>query len=105
MHCDYSQRSYLLPEGCKDLTDVIQPKTAVTEHGFIVTARLPGLQNQDIQITAIGRTLRIFVQRSGDPAPLGKTIEVPVPGDYALAKAEAMYLWGQLRIVVLKAAA
>jgi hypothetical protein len=36
MDYDYNSRAYLLPEGCKDLLDVLQPKTAITERGFEV---------------------------------------------------------------------
>jgi HSP20 family molecular chaperone IbpA len=98
MDYDYSKRSYLLPEGCKDLVDVIQPKTAITEFGFVVTARLPELQNTDIKITAEGNTLRIVTKQGGS-----RTVEVP--SNYALAKAQAIYLHGRLSIVVPKAAA
>ena len=105
MDCDYRKRGYLLPEGCKDLIDVIQPNTAITEEGFVVTIRLPGLQTGDINVVAEGSTLRIFGKQSGSPVPFGKTIEVAVPGDYALAQAQATYLHDWLRIVVPKAAA
>jgi HSP20 family molecular chaperone IbpA len=99
---DYSKRSYLLPEGCKDLTDVI-PMTAITEHGFVVTVRLAGLQSRDIEVVALVSTLRILAKQSGHP--FVSTIEVPVPSDYAPARARATYFKGQLRIVVPKAAA
>jgi HSP20 family molecular chaperone IbpA len=98
MDYDYSKRSYLLPEGCKDLGDAIQPKTAITEFGFVVTARLPELQSTDLEITAEGSTLRIVTKQ-------GDSLTVEVPSDYALAKAQATYLNGRLRIVVPKAAA
>ena len=98
MDCDYGKRSYLLPDGCKDLVDGILPNTAITESGFVVTARLPELQKTDIRITAEGGTLRIVTKQSGS-----RTIEVP--SDYAPAKARATYLHGRLSIVVPKAAA
>src|ERR1041385_8445278 len=31
MDCDYTKRSYLLPEGCKDLIDVLKLKHMLTE--------------------------------------------------------------------------
>ena len=98
MDYDYRKRSYLLPEGCQDLVDVIQPKTAITELGFVVTARLPELPNTDIKITAEGSTLRIDTPQGGS-----RTVEVP--GGYALAKAQATFHHGRLHIVVPKAAA
>jgi HSP20 family molecular chaperone IbpA len=94
MDYDYSQRSYLLPEDCKNLIDLIQPKTAVTERGFVVTARLPELQSTDITIIAEGSTLRIVTKQGG-------SLTVEVPGNYA----RATYLHGRLSILVPKAAA
>jgi len=98
MDYDYRKRGCLLPAGCKDLVDVIQPNTAITEFGFVVTARLPEVQNTDIQITAEGNTLRILTKQGGS-----RTIEVPA--DYALAQAQAIYLHDRLSIVVPRVAA
>ena len=107
MNYEDSRRSYLLPEGCKDLIDVIQAKTiqaktAITEHGFVVTAQLPELQSRDIEIEAVGSTLRIFVKQSSSATPYVGAVEVPVPADYAIAQARATYLHGRLSIVVPK---
>lgn len=104
MDYDYSKRSGLLPEGCKDLIDVIQPQTAITEIGFVVSVRFPKIQSRDIAVAVVGSILRIIARQTGSPS-FGKAIEVPVPSDYAPAKARAMYLQDQLRIVVPKAAA
>jgi len=64
---DYSKRGCLLPDGCKDLTYMILPKTAITKREFVVTARLPGIQNKDIEIVAEGSALRITIKQSGAP--------------------------------------
>jgi hypothetical protein len=98
MDYDYSKRGYLLPEGCKDLLDVIQPKTAITKRGFEVTVRLSVQKYSDIQIIAEENTLRIITWQCSS-----RTIEVP--GAYPLAGARAMYLKGRLRIVVPEAIA
>jgi hypothetical protein len=98
MDYDYSKRGYLLPEGCKDLVDVIQPKTAITKRGFEITVRLSVPKCSDVQIIAEGSTLRIITNQWSS-----RTIEVP--GAYPLAGAQAMYLKGRLRIVVPKAMA
>ena len=93
MDYNYSKRGYLLPGGCKDLVDVIQPKTAITKRGFVVTVRLSVRKCSDVQVIAEGSTLRIITKQWGS-----STIEVP--GAYLLAGARAMYLNGRLRIVV-----
>ncbi len=103
MDFHYSKRGYLLPEGCKDLIDVIQPKTAITERGFVVTARLPKLQSEDIEITVEGSTLRIIAKQGGVHVLFESMIEVP--SGYTVADARAIYSNGSLRIVVPKAAA
>jgi len=60
------KRDVSLPAGCKDLIDVLEReavnhyfKTAVTDVGFIITACLPGLHSEDIEITVEGDTVRI----------------------------------------------
>jgi HSP20 family molecular chaperone IbpA len=103
MDFDYSKRGCLLPEGCKDLIDAIQPKTAITERGFVVTARLPELQSKNIEIIAEWRTLRIIAKQGGGHVPFESTIEVP--SGYVIGQASATYILGELRIVIPKAAA
>lgn len=105
MDYDYSKRGYLLPDGCKDLIDFIQPNTAITERGFIVTVHLSNLQNKDIQITVEGSTLRIQANWVGSHAQLESKIEVPSGYKVAYARANYNYFDGQLRIVVPKAVA
>ena len=102
MDYDYNKRGYLLPEGCKDLVDVIQPKTTITERGFVVTAQLPELQSTEIEITVEGSTLRIVAKQTNSHPPFERMIDVP--SDYSVADARATYSQGQLRIVVPKAA-
>ncbi len=93
---DYSTRGYLLPEGCKDLVDVIQPKTAITERGFEVTVPLSVPECSDIQIIADRSTLRIITRQCGSHP-------IEVPGAYPLAGARATYFHDQLHILVPKA--
>ena len=95
MNYDYSKRGYLLPEGCKDLVDVIRPKTAITKRGFVITVQLSVQKRSDVQIIAEGSTLRIITRQWSS-----RTIEVP--GAYPLTGARAMYLKDRLRIVVPK---
>lgn len=95
MDYDYGQRSFLLPEGCKDLLDVIQSKTVITARGFEITVQLSVLKGSDIQIFAEGNTLRIITGPSS-----GRAIQVP--NEYPLAGARAVYLNGRLRIVIPK---
>ena len=93
---NYSQRTCLLPEGCKELVDVIQPRTAITERGFELSVQLSGLKCSDIQIIANGSTLRIITRQGGSRA-------IEVPGDCPLADARAMYFNDRLRILVPEA--
>ena len=104
MDYHYSKRGYLLPEGCKDLVDLIWPKTTITDHGFVVIAQLPELQSKDIEITVEGRALRIITKQGSSQGPF-KNVVIEVPSDCALADARATYFQGQLRIVVPKQAA
>ena len=96
MDYDYGKRTYLLPEGCKDLAEVIQPKTAVTERGFEIMAQLAVQKISEIQILADRSTLQIVTRRCGS-----RTIEIP--GAYPLAGARATYFNGRLQILVPKA--
>jgi HSP20 family molecular chaperone IbpA len=103
MDFDYSKRGYLLPEGCKDLIDAIQPNTAITERGFVVTEQLPERQSIDIEIRVEGSILRITAKQFGSHAPFESTIEVP--SGFVIAQASATYILDELRIVIPKAAA
>ena len=104
---DYTKRSYLLPKGCKDLIDVMEPEgdgtiateTSFTKNSFLVTAFLPELRNGDIEITVEGRQLRIVGSPRGQPV---FELLVEVPNGYKVAKARAIYFDGELRIVVPK---
>jgi len=40
MDCDYTKRSYLLPEGCKDLIDVLKLKHKLTEKKSLLAAAM-----------------------------------------------------------------
>jgi hypothetical protein len=95
---DYSKRGHLLPEGCKDLVDVIQTKTAITERGFEVTVPLSVPKCSDIQIIADRSTLRVITRQCGSRA-------IEVPGAYPLAGARATYFNDRLHILVPKAGA
>jgi HSP20 family molecular chaperone IbpA len=103
MDFDYSKRGYLLPEGCKDLIDVIEQKTAITERGFVVTVQLPEIQSKDIEIVVEGRTLRIIAKPGGGHIPVESKIEVP--SGYTIDQASATYIKGELHIIIPKAAA
>lgn len=104
MDYDYSKRGYLLPDGYKDLIDVIElkPKTAITKRRFLVIAQLPERQSGDLEVTVEGGFLRIVAKPSGSHALFESTVEVP--NGYAVANARAAYVNGELRILVPKAA-
>jgi HSP20 family molecular chaperone IbpA len=102
---DYSKRGYLLPDGCKDLIDVVRPpKVDITKGDFfIMRIQLPGLENADVKIFVEANTLRVIAKQAGGHAQYESKVEVP--NGFALAKARAMYLEGQLHIIVPKAQA
>ena len=114
MEYDYRKHGYLLPDGCKDLIDATEPKptltepgfvlesrTTITDQGFIVACRLPKLRRRNIDIQIEGSSLRISGRPPDTDVPLVSRIEIPV--GYAIARARAIYLRGELRIVVPKA--
>jgi HSP20 family molecular chaperone IbpA len=94
---DYSKRGYLLPDGCKDLFDVIQPK----KNFFFVTIPLPGLTSADLEIFAEGNMLRIIVKQSAKKVQYERKIQVP--GGFEIEKARAVCLEDVLHITVPKA--
>ena len=57
MNYDYGKRGYLLPKGCKDLIDVSKAES------FTVTARLPKLRREHIEITVEGSSARVIASR------------------------------------------
>ena len=97
MDYDYSKRGYLLPEGCKDLIDVIQPKKKF----FFVTIPLPGLKSPELKIFAEANILRIIVKDSAKNLQYERKIQVP--GGFVIEKARAIYLEDKLHIAVPKA--
>jgi hypothetical protein len=98
MDYDYSQRNYLLPQGYKDLIDVIKPKTSVTKWGFVIITGLTEDQGEDAKILIENNTLHVIANKR-------VTHVVEVPSDYATTKARAIYGQEQLRIVIPKATA
>jgi len=108
MNYDYSKRGYLLPEGCKDLIDVSEPKPpivpdfkiVVTEKGLLIQAQLPQLQTGAVVIAVEERKLRLAGKHSQSLVPFEGTVEVPEGFD--LTRAEATYFSGELRIVIPK---
>ena len=101
MDADYMRRGYLLPHGCKDLIEVIAPKVAVTDRGLMITAQLPDLRNEEIEVTCEARQIRISRKQSGRRAAFESVTELPA--DYDLSRARAGYFSGQLRVVVPRA--
>jgi HSP20 family molecular chaperone IbpA len=100
---DYSKRGYLLPDGCKDLIDVIQPKKDVNPRDFFfVTIHLPGLENADAKILVEGNTIWVVAEHESG-APYKRKIEVP--SGFVAAKARAIYLNNRFYITVPKAQA
>jgi HSP20 family molecular chaperone IbpA len=106
MDFDYTRRDYLLPPGCKDLIDVIKPAgdmelvEVATHDGLVITARLPNLRSDSIEIVIEGRQVRIVRKLSGSQAPHKCMMEVP--DGYELSKAQATYIDDALRIFIPK---
>jgi HSP20 family molecular chaperone IbpA len=98
---DYNKRGYLLPDGCKDLIDVIQPKTNRQKNFFSIRIQLPGLQSADIQIRVEANGLTMIAKRDDSEAQYERKIDVP--NGFEIAKARAIYLKDQLYIIVPKA--
>jgi HSP20 family molecular chaperone IbpA len=71
-----------------------------TVERFVLTAPLPEWRAADIKITAEGNRLHIALagKQANRQNPIEDMIEIP-PG-YELARAQAIYLKGQLRIVI-----
>lgn len=97
MDYDYSKRGFLLPDGCKDLIDLIQPK----KNFFFVTIPLPGLRSANLEIFADANTLRIIMIQAAKNFKCERKVEVP--GGFAIEKARAVYMEDKLHIVVPKA--
>jgi HSP20 family molecular chaperone IbpA len=108
MNYDYSKRDCLLPNGCKDLIDVLNQEApavpsfeaTVTDRGFQISAHLPGLRGGDLEITLEGSVLRVVGKWPAASNPFESVIAVP-PG-FDAAKARAAYLNGELRIFLPK---
>ncbi len=114
MNNDYSKRGYLLPEGFKDLIDVLKLKgkthhrhqttaqpyfnLTATQKTMLISAKIPGLGSGDLEITVEGKTMRISGKLATSTAPFESVIEVPA--EYDLVRACAAYFAGELRITV-----
>lgn len=110
MDYDYSKRGYLLPDGCKDLMDVIHldgdnsPTDASPidvipqEDGLMVILQLPGHRNSSIEIIVEGSHLSVCHK-----LPNGHSSStLAVPPSYELARAHATYIKDTLRIFIPK---
>jgi len=98
VNADYMTRGYLLPQGCKDLIDVITPKVTLTDRGLMITAQFPEVHSEDIEVTCDARQVRISRKQSGGHAAFDSVTDVPP--DYDISRARAAYFSGQLRIVI-----
>ena len=96
MDHDYSKRGCLLPEGCKDLIDVISPKPLQSD--FVATVQVPEVNSTGLEVIVEGRYLRIIGKPLGGQERFESRIEVP-PG-FEIAAARAVYVKGWLRIVI-----
>lgn len=112
MDYDYSKRGYLLPEGCKDLIDVIQSpgwpkaggilpsKLVEYKDSLVATLALPENIIGNIKIFVNGQQLRIVPRSLASKALFERVIDVPA--GYNPAAARAFYVNGVLRIVIPK---
>ena len=103
----YSKRGVTLPNGCKELNDVLSLETGYlaevskerSANGFMIRAKLPSkTSHTDIEITAEGRNLHIMGTRPDSELPSESVIEVP--DGYEMDAARAIYMAGSLRIFV-----
>jgi hypothetical protein len=108
MHFDCTRRDYLLPPGCKDLIDAINPFNPVgdIEHinvvkqgdGLMLTLKWPNLTSSSLEIVVEGRQLSIA--RRALYNQVSRKGVMDVPADYDLARASATYIDDTLRIFV-----
>jgi HSP20 family molecular chaperone IbpA len=107
MDHDYSKRGYLLPSGSKDLIDVAAlhsglefVETVAQDDGLVITASLPDLRSDHIEIVIEGRQLRIALKRSDGQAPRKDALEIPA--SYDITRARATCVKDTLRIFIPK---
>jgi len=107
---DPKKRGVTLPDGCKDLIDVLECGTSgqefqthATDAGFLITISLPGLRSEDIEITVEANTVRIGGKRGDGHARFDAAIHVP--SGYSIGTAHAAYSNNELRIIIPKLAA
>jgi HSP20 family molecular chaperone IbpA len=77
-------------------------QTSVTDAGFVITASLPSLRREDLEIVVEGWTVRIRGKRGDSPVPFEAAIHVP--SDYSITAAQVAYLNNELRITIPKSA-
>jgi hypothetical protein len=105
MEYGYSNRHYLLPEGCKDLIDAIHmPRQINTEvikrdDGIIFKFKVTELRQSDADIVIEGRHLRI-IEKCPDNTRREKILYVS--HNYDLGKALTTYTEDEVRIFVPK---
>lgn len=95
------KRDVSLPAGCKDLIDVLEReavshniKTTVTDVGLVITAWLPGLRSEGIEITG---------KKADSHTPFQSVIHAP--SGYCVSVARAAYLSDELQIIIPESAA
>jgi len=98
MDYDYTRRSYLLPEGCKDLFDVIATRVTVSDRRLTIKAILPEAHKDEVEITVVERTVRIRRKPCKENAAFESDTEVPP--EYDLSKASPSYCNGASRVCI-----
>ena len=101
---DLKNRSFTLPNGCKDLIDVLQQrtqpiafKTLAAGNSFIIETRLPSSHCAALQIEVRGNAICVTGRQS---PPFEFMVEVPAGHNLNLAR--AVFENGVLRITVPK---
>lgn len=110
MDFDYDRRDYLLPSGCKDLIDAINPFNPIgdIEHinvvkqgdGLLITLQWPNLKKNGGGVLVEGKQLLITLKSLDNQVSRQRMMDVPA--DYELARASATYIKDTLRIFIPK---
>jgi HSP20 family molecular chaperone IbpA len=70
------------------------------DDGFVITAKGPNLQSDQIEIVIKGRQMRIALKRSDGQAPRKGVMEIPA--GYDLTRAQAACIKDTLRVFIPK---
>jgi HSP20 family molecular chaperone IbpA len=73
-------------------------KVTVRENHLMITADLPGLRSDQLEITVEGKRVRLVSKQPEGCGPFESTVEIPQ--GYNLGETKATYVNGKLRLVI-----